>query len=160
IAELADWNYRPDRGLATDLLPTYRDLVERALDACTVSCWNVWGLTGYDGNPFAVDDALSFQRAGVASVYTEFGFTREVRGDTQERYAGDRAAAVQQGVPESWIDLDGRVLPRGYSVLELFDQVGVAGIAPWGSPARTPEAELDSDTGRGITFVPDESPLW
>jgi hypothetical protein len=160
MAELVDWNYRPDGGLATELLPTYRGLVQRALDACNGYCWNVWGLTGFDGNPFAVDDAMQFAQAGVATVYTEFGFTREVQGGFQQLFAGDRAAAVRSGPPASWIDLEGQLQPRGWSVEELFTRAGVDGVSPWGSAPRAPEAEVDADVGRGITYAPDEEPLW
>jgi hypothetical protein len=160
MAELVDWNYRPDNELATELLPTYRGLVQRALDACNCFCWNVWGLTGFDGNPFAVDDAMQFAQAGVATVYTEFGLTREVQGGFQQLFTGDRAAAVRSGPPASWIDLEGQIQHRGWSVPELFEHAAVDGVAPWGSAPRAPEAEVDADVGRGITYAPDEDPLW
>ncbi len=160
MAELVDWDYRLNGTPVTEMLPTYRGLVQDALDACDAYCWNVWGLTGYDGNPFAIDDAMSFRRAGVASVYTEFGHTREIHGDSQRLFTGDRAFAVRFGVPSAWIDLDGRQFPRQWSVPDLMAQAGVAGIAPWGTPAPTKDAELDTDVGRGITYAPDEGPLW
>lgn len=160
MAELVDWNYRPSGPPVSDLLPTYRNLVQDALNACGVYCWNVWGLTGYDANAFPIDDAMTFRRANVASVYTEFGYTREVRGDTQELFRGDRAQAIRSGVPSSWIDIDGRPQSHMWSVVELFEQAGIAGIAPWGSPAPGEDAALDADTGRGITFAPDEDSLW
>jgi hypothetical protein len=160
MAELVDWNYRPNNSLATELLPGYRDLVQRALNACDRYCWNVWGLTGYDGNPFALDDAMVFDRAGVATAYTEFGFTREVHGGFQQLFTGDRAEAVRSGPATPWIDIDGHILPRGWSVQELFANAGVDGVGPWGSAPRTPEAELDADAGRGIFHAPDEAALW
>ncbi len=160
IAELVDWDYR-DRGAPDpDLLPTYYRVVQAALDACDSACWNVWGLTLYDGNPYPLDDAVLFSRAGVATVVTEFGFTREVFGDSQVRFGGDRVAAVASGIATPWVDVDGRLLPRVWSVPELFSEAGIAGVAPWGSAPRTAQAELDADIGRGITYAPDEAALW
>jgi hypothetical protein len=160
MAELVDWDYRRNQTLNADLLPTYQRLVQQALAACGTACWNVWGLSSFDGNPYPLDDAVVFGRAGVAALLTEFGFTREVFGDSQVRFAGDRVAAARSGVAAPWTDIDGRDLPRGWSVAELFDEVGIAGIAPWGSAPRSAQAERDADVGRGITFAPDETALW
>jgi hypothetical protein len=160
MAELVDWNYRPEGSPEPSMVPTYRRMVEQALEACGEYCWNVWGLTGYDGNPFPWDDAMIFRRAGVAAVFTELGYTREVRGDSQVVFQGDRVDAVANGAARSWIDIDGRSRLRGMSVNDLFEQLGAAGAAPWGSPAPTRDAEIDADTGRGITYAPDADALW
>jgi len=58
------------------------------------------------------------------------------------------------------VDVDGRQRPRGLGVPDLFTQAGVSGAAPWGSPAPTRDAEIDADTGRGVTFAPDQDALW
>ncbi|MBM2811227.1 MAG: Sugar-binding cellulase-like protein [Chloroflexi bacterium] len=161
VAQLVDWNYRDgDGALRPELLPTYAALVRQAADACGAHCWNVWGLTGYDASPFPLDDAAMFGRVGIASVYTEFGFTLEARGDSQQRFSADRSAAVRGGAPFAWVDIDGTQWPRAWSVSELAQRAGIAGIAPWGSPAPTAGAAMDADTGRGITFATDAEPLW
>ncbi len=160
IAELVDWDYRDVRAPDPELLPTYYRIAQQALDACGSACWNVWGLTSYDGNPYPLDDAVVFGRAGIATVITEFGFTREVFGDSQVRFGGDRAAAITSGIAMPWVDVDGRLLPRVWSVPELFGEAEIAGVAPWGSAPRTAQAELDADIGRGITYAPDEVDLW
>jgi hypothetical protein len=160
MAELVDWDYRRSGPPEPDMLDTYQRLVAQMLDACSTYCWNVWGLTGYDGNAYPWDDAMTFRQAGVAAVFTELGFTREVRGDSQVAFRGDRVDAVRNGAQAAWIDIDGRARPRGLSVNDLFDVAGAAGAAPWGSPAPTRDAEIDADTGRGITFTPDQEALW
>ncbi len=159
MAELVDWNYRPGGPPSPDLLPTYQNLVQQALDACGTYCWNVWGLTEYDANPFPVDDAMMFRRAGVTSVITEFGYTREIRGDSQQLFSGDRATAVRSGVPAPWVDIDGVPHEHEWSALELFRAAGVSGLVPWGTPAPGPDADPDIDVGRGVTGTPDEARL-
>ena len=55
-------------------IPTYRRLLQQALDACAATCWNVWGLTAYDFNPFAIDDATMMKPwsllAGGQAMFT------------------------------------------------------------------------------------------
>jgi hypothetical protein len=160
IAELVDWEYRPRDEPVTELLPTYRTLVQRALDACGAHCWNVWGLTDYDFNLYARDDAARMAAAGVASVFTEYVFTRGTPEEARRRFGGDRAAAVRDGLARPWRDLDGQVKLRMWSVAELVAQGPAAGVAPWGAPAPGPEAAFDYDSQRGITGAPDEAALW
>ncbi len=74
--------------------------------------WNVWCLTSYDFNPYALDDAAAFGAAGVAVVATEYGFTRGTEAEMQARYGGDRPAAVHGGLDREWQDLDGQTQPR------------------------------------------------
>jgi hypothetical protein len=161
VAELVDWGYRPGGGApAPDLLPTYERLVGQAAAACGRYCWNVWGLTGYDFNAYPIDDAAAFGRAGIAAVFTEYGFTRGTVAEMQGRFGGDRAAAVREGLARPWIDLAGTLRQREWSVPELVTDRWVAGVAPWGSPAPGPRAGLDADAERGITLAPDAAALW
>lgn len=160
IAELADWEYRPNDHLAPDRVPEYRQLVQRMLDACGENCWNVWSLTAYDFNPYPVDDAAMFSEAGVPVVATEYGLTWGTPAEMQARFGGDRAAAVQNGFGRWWQELSGRDQPRLRGVPELFANGLVSGVAPWGSPAPGSGAELDMDGGWGITGMPDEAALW
>ena len=57
IAELVDWEYRPQDQLDLDRVPEYHRLVKRMLENCGQYCWNVWSLTAYDFNPYPLDDA-------------------------------------------------------------------------------------------------------
>jgi hypothetical protein len=141
-------------------VPQYRQLVQRMLDDCGAACWNVWSLTAYDFNPYPIDDAMVFHQAGVAVVATEYGFTLGPPDQNQARYGGDRAAAVESGFAQSWQDITGARHARQWSVPELFANTGLAGIAPWASPAPSYSASLDEDLGRGITGAPDASALW
>ena len=160
MAELVDWEYRPQGGLASERVPTYRNVVQQMLAACGRYCWNVWGLTMYDFNPYASDDARLFAQAGVASLASEYGFTRGTDSQMQQRFGGDRAAAVANGLARAWTDLDGQMQPREWSAAELVTNAPLAAIAPWGSPAPGFEAALDVDAERGVTGTPDEAPLW
>ena len=160
MAELVDWEYRPQGEPVPDLLPTYRTLVQRALDACGSHCWNVWGLTGYDFNLYALDDAAAFGEAGVASLLTEYGFTLGTPEETRQRFGGDRPAAVRDGLSRPWRDLSGRSHDRLWGVRELLGRAPIAGVASWGSPAPGADAGMDMDSRRGITGAPDEAALW
>ncbi len=160
IAELVDWEYRPNDRLEPDRVPQYRQLVQRMLDASGKHTWNVWSVTAYDFNPYPLDDAAAFTQAGVPVVATEYGFTYGSPAEMFERFGGDRAAAVRAGLSRTWQDLAGRTQPRFWSVRELFANGLMAGIAPWGSPAPGPGAELDMDGNRGVTATPDEAALW
>ncbi|MBI3969713.1 MAG: hypothetical protein HY332_00370 [Chloroflexi bacterium] len=160
IAELVDWEYRPKGDAVPDLVPTYRKLVQQALDACGEHCWNVWGLTGYDFNLYPLDDAAVFAQAGVASLYTEYGFTLGTPEEMRQRFGGDRATAIREGLARPRRDLDGRLHDHLWGVRDLVDRAPVAGVASWGSPAPGPEAVLDADIRRGITGALDEAALW
>ncbi|MDA8217622.1 MAG: hypothetical protein M0Z94_08410 [Dehalococcoidales bacterium] len=160
IAELVDWPYRVDGHPEPGPVSQYRDLVRRMLDACGEYCWNVWTVTAYDFNPYALDDITMFSRAGASVVATEYGFTRGTPDDMQERFGGDRATAVLDGLARPWQDIDGNTQPRLWSVPDLFASGQLAGAAPWASPAPGPGAEFDTDGSRGITGTPDEAALW
>ena len=108
MAELVDWEYRPDGVPLPDLLPQYRAFVQQALDACGNACWNVWGLTHYDFDLYALDDAAVMQEAGVAVVLTEYGFTQGTAEESRRRYGGDRPAALRNGLARPWVDLAGQ----------------------------------------------------
>lgn len=173
IAELVDWEYRPNDRLDPGRVPQYRQLVERMLGACGENCWNVWSITAYDFNLYPVDDAAMFGQAPiplqdesvsgqarVPVVAVEYGFTRGTPAEMHERFGGDRASAVQSGLERPWQDLSGQTWPKFWSVPELFANGPVAGVAPWGSPAPGAEAEFDTDGFRGVTGAPDEAALW
>jgi hypothetical protein len=163
LAELVDLPYRPggptiDPGLRT----RYEAFFDLMLRACARHCWNVWSLTNYDFRLYAIDDAMLLERAGVAAVVTEFGFTLGTPEEELERFGGDRRAAIRFGMPGSWDDIHGTRHSQQWSVLELVDQGGVDGIAPWGSANPDPGAEpgLDQDRLRGISGAPEGSELW
>jgi hypothetical protein len=160
LAELVDWEYRGGGRLDSEMLPTYHEVVQHTLDACNDYCWNVWGLSGYDSNVYPVDDALAFQSAGVAAMFTELGHTRREEGSVQSTALPDRAQVVRHGAAGAWTDISGRGQPSSWSVHELFDRAGISGVAPWGSPAPSADAAVDADVSRGITFAPDEVELW
>jgi hypothetical protein len=161
MGEATDWGYRvagvPDEGLVSH----YRSLVQRMLDACGRYCWNVWSLTHYDFSPYALDDAAILAEYGVASVVTEYGFTRGSTFDMGARFGGDRAAAMRDGLGRRWTDIYGREQPRLWGAMEAVERAPFAGLAPWGSPAPGQRSfGLDADLDRGITATPDEVPLW
>jgi hypothetical protein len=162
IAELVDWEYRPNGQLSDDsaLLNGYRLRHARLLDACSASCWNVLGLTEYDFNPYALDDAALARAAGVASVMTEYGFTLGTAQEAQKRFGGDRPKAVQFGLERIWRNIAGRTQQRLPSAAELLQSGVLDGLAPWGSPAPGPNAAFDLDSTRGITGAADEAGLW
>jgi hypothetical protein len=160
IGELTDWEYRPQDDLDPSRVPTYRRLVDRALGACGRYCWNVWGLTLYDFNPYPIDDATVFGQAGVAVVVTEHGFTRGLPSDAPWSSGGDRAAATRDGRARTWRDLTGDRQARQWSVPELVERTGLDGVAPWGAAAPGPGAAFDADPRRGIAGAPDEVELW
>jgi hypothetical protein len=160
VAELVDWPYRQDRVPVPSLVPTYQSLHQRLLQDCGSFCWNVLGLTAYDFNPYDLDDAMLAHQHGVASVMTEYGFTRGTPSQMQTGFGGDRAAAVRSGLDRPWTLLDGTVQPHLASAQQLVQQGVVNGLAPWGSPAPGPQASLDEDSQRGITGTPDEAALW
>ena len=160
MAELVDWEYRPKNQLRPDLVPQYRQFVQQMLDTHGTYNWNVFGMTYYDFNPYGLDDMASFGNAGVAVLATEYGFTRGTPAEMQTRFGGDPSSAVQNGLNRPWQDLDGHIQPHEWSASELVAKGLLAGIAPWGSPAPGPGAELDEDTQRGITGAPDEAALW
>jgi hypothetical protein len=160
MAELVDWEYRPRDVPEPALLPTYRHLVRQALDACGRYCWNVWGLTSYDFNLYAVDDAMVMAQHGVTSVFTEYGFTRGTAEEMERRFGQDHAAAIRRGYGRSWVTIDGERRPYLYSAADLVLSGLAAGISPWGAPAPGATAILDADWQRGITLVSDEAQLW
>ena len=160
IAEEVDWEYRPKGLPVADRVPEYRRLVQRMLDVRGSYTWNVWSVTSYDFNPYPLDDAMLFGKAGVAVVATEYGFTRGTPDEMQSRYGGDQATAVRNGLDRPWQTLDGQTQPRQWSVPELFAKGVLDGVAPWGSPAPGTDCGMDMDSQRGITGAPDEGPLW
>ena len=156
IAELTDWPYRPNGPPDPTLVPHYRQLVRRMLDDCGQACWNVWGLTADNFNPYPIDDAMVFHQAGVAVVATEYGFWRS----DAAAYGGDRAAAVRAGLAQPWQDIDGAWQPRRWGVVDLFAHTGLDGIAPWAAPAPSYTDGFDLDSDSGITGAPDQDALW
>lgn len=163
LAELTDWPYRPrDGALDAGLAARYDALFERILRGCGQFCWNVWSLTNYDFRHYAIDDAMHLHRLGVAAVMTEYGFTLGSPDEERERFGGDRREAHRAGRPRPWQDLSGRWHPRDWGTLELVEQAGLQGIAPWGSPAPDVSASpfLDLDWQRGISLVHEGDELW
>ena len=165
VAELTDWEYRPRADLAPDLVSGYRQRHQQLLDACAQWCWNVLGLTYYDFNPYALDDALLARLARVAVSMTEYGFTdrpTDSVADRQARYGGNRAAAVSSGLGRPWKALDGSLQPFFASAADLVGNGTINGLAPWGSPSpwSGPDRGLDLDGQRGVTDAPDAVQLW
>lgn len=160
IGELTDWEYRPHDALDPDRVGRYRQLVTAMLGDCGAACWNVWGLTSYDFNPYPLDDAATFSAAGVAVVVTEYGFTLGVPADNVPRFQGDRVTATLGGLARPWQLVDGSAQPSVPGAPGLFARKLVAAVAPWGSPAPGLWATFDTDQGRGITGTPDEAGLW
>jgi hypothetical protein len=160
IAELVDWEYRPHDMLVPALVPHYRSLVQRSLDACGRYCWNVWGLTSYDFNLYALDDATLMSQAGVASVFTEYGFTRGTPEEMEKHFGQDLIGAVRRGLGRPWITVDGGTSPYLHSAADLVLSGLSAGISPWGAPAPGPSAAYDADYLRGITVTPEQTALW
>ena len=142
LAELVDWEYRPDGDPLPEPVPRYRHLARQMLEACSQRCWNVWSLTSYDFTLYALDDAALFGQAGVAVVATEHGFTLGNPNEQERRFGGDRAAAVCAGLARPWRDLDGRCQERLPSVVELVGSGTLMGIAPWGAPAPGPGSRV------------------
>jgi len=160
LAELTDWEYRPQDALAADRVPEYERLALRMLNACGEYCWNVWSLTAYDFNLYPLDDLAWFSQAGVPVVATEYGFTLNGAEEMRRRFGGDRAVAVRSGLDRAWVALDGSTQARLPSAAELMTSWRMAAIAPWGSPAPEGEWELDADGNRGITGTADAGALW
>ncbi|HEY3061959.1 MAG TPA: hypothetical protein VGL99_23530 [Chloroflexota bacterium] len=162
IAELVDWEYRPNGQLTSDaaLLGGYRERHARLIDACGTYCWNVLGLTEYDFNPYALDDAALAKARGVATAMTEYGFTLGTTQEIEQRFGGDRAAAVRAGLARPWRAIDGQLVARLPSAAGLLESGLVDGLAPWASPAPGPNAGPDMDSARGITGASDETALW
>ena len=163
MAELLDLPYRPeDATIQPDMRPTYEERFDRMLRACGAYCWNVWSLTNFDFRLYSVDDGMLLDRAGVAAVITEYGFTLGTREEELKRFGGDRRIALRDGLPQAWQDLQGNWHQRYWGALELIERGGVDGIAPWGSPNPDPGTEpgLDLDRLRGISEVPEGSDLW
>jgi hypothetical protein len=165
VAELTDYEYRPRADLAPELVAGYRQLHQRLLDACGEWCWNVLGLTYYDFNPYALDDALLARQAQVAAAMIEYGFTNGPTDTTQDRlgrYGGDRAAAVRDGWAHAWKGLDGSVQTRFPGAADLVIGGTVVGVAPWASPSPQsgPDRGVDLDAQRGVTDAPDAAAVW
>ena len=66
---------------------------------------NVWSLTSYDFSPYPLDDAAIFAEHKVASVVTEYGFTRGSEAEMAARFNGDRVAAMRSGLARRWTDI-------------------------------------------------------
>jgi hypothetical protein len=167
VAELTDFEYRPRGDLAPALVPGYRQIHQRLLDACGQWCWNVLGLTYYDFNPYALDDAALAHQAHVAASLTEYGFTNrptDTAEDRRGRYGGDRAAAVSDGWVHPWKSLDGSTQKGFASAADLVaGSAGVVvGVAPWASPSPQggPDRGVDLDGQRGVTDAPDAAAVW
>jgi hypothetical protein len=157
IAELTDWPYRPNNGAPDpSLVPEYHQLVQRMLGDCGQYCWNVWGLTVQNFNPYPLDDAMTFHQAGVAVVATEYSFSLS----TPAAYGGSRASAIQTGFAQQWQDINGTVQTSHWSVPALFAATGLDGIAPWASPAPGASTGYDQDSDTGITGTPDQDAVW
>ena len=138
VAELTDYEYRPRADLAPDLVPGYRQIHQRLLDACGQWCWNVLGLTYYDFNPYTLDDALARPPGTRGGALTEYGFTNrptDTAEDRRGRYGGDRAAAVRDGWAHAWKGLDGSVQTSFPGAADLVTGGTVVGVAPWASPS-------------------------
>jgi hypothetical protein len=165
IAELTDYEYRPRADLAPELVTGYRQIHQRLLDACGQWCWNVLGLTYYDFNPYALDDASLAHQAKVAVAFTEYGFTNrpsDSAEDRRGRYGGDRATAVRDGWAHAWKGLDGSIQTRFAGAADLVGGGTVVGVAPWASPSPQAGADrgLDLDAQRGVTDAPDAAVVW
>ncbi|HEV7664344.1 MAG TPA: hypothetical protein VGQ62_12460 [Chloroflexota bacterium] len=165
VAELTDYEYRPAGQLAAALVPGYREIHRRLLADCGQWCWNVLGVTFYDFNPYALDDALLAQQARVAVSMTEYGFTNrptDTPADRTARYGGDRAAAVRNGLGQSWQTVDGANRPSFPGAADLVASGLVGGVAPWASPSpyAGPDRGMDLDGQRGVTDAPDATALW
>jgi hypothetical protein len=165
LAELTDYEYRPRAVLAPELVPGYRLLHQRLLDACGRSCWNVLGLTFYDFNPYPLDDAVLAHQAGVAVSMVEYGFTNhaaDTAEDRQLRYGGDRAAAVRDGWRHAWQGFDGAIQTHFASAADLVASGTVVGVAPWASPSPLAGSDrgVDLDGQRGVTDAPDAAAVW
>jgi hypothetical protein len=165
VAELTDYEYRPRADLAAERVPGYRQIHQRLLDACGQWCWNVLGLTYYDFNPYALDDALLAHQAQVAASLTEYGFTNrptDTAADRRGRYGGDRAAAVRDGWTHAWKGLDGAIQAGFASAADLVGSKLVVGVAPWASPSPHGGADrgVDLDSQRGLTDAPDADAVW
>jgi hypothetical protein len=156
MAELTDWPYRPNGTPDPTLVLQYRQLVQEMLNDCGQYCWNVWGLTWDNFNPYPLDDAMVFHQAGVAVVATEYSFSL----DDPSAYGGDRAAAVHSGYAQPWQDINGNWQPRHWGAPDLFAHTGLDGIAPWGAPAPSYSAGFDEDGVGGVTGTPDQNALW
>jgi hypothetical protein len=159
IAELTDWEYRPHGTLQPSLIPQYHRLVTQMLTACSQACWNVWSLTDYDFNRYALDDLLTFHSAGIAVIATEYGFSLDIRNTTTV-YGGNRAVAISSGFTQPWPDLSGTWHHTLPSLLTLMTHYGLSAAAPWGAPAPGLTASLDTDPNRGLTNAPDATTLW
>ncbi|MCC7368650.1 MAG: hypothetical protein IT306_09515 [Chloroflexi bacterium] len=164
MAELSDWPYRPDfgGGINEDMLEEYRQYWDTMLRGCDRYCWNVWSLTDYDFRHYALDDAMFLRERGVAAVMTEYGFTVGTAEEEQQRFGGDRRRAHREGLARPWQDLRGDWQPRNWGTLEMVEQTGVQGIAPWGSPAPFADAApwIDLDALRGISLAREGDELW
>jgi hypothetical protein len=165
VAELTDYEYRPGADLRPDLLPGYRQLHQRLLDACGQSCWNVLGLTYYDFNPYTLDDAWLAHQARVAAALLEYGFTNrptDTAADRRARYGGDRPAAVLHGWTHPWKELDGSVQTSFPGAADMVAGGTVVGVAPWASPSPQsgPDRGVDLDAQRGLTDAPDAATAW
>jgi hypothetical protein len=165
LAELTDYAYRPNGEPVPDLVPGYRGLHQQLLDACGQWCWNVLGLTYYDFNPYALDDAQAAHQQHVAVSMTEYGFTdrpTDTPQDRRARYGGDRAAAIRRGLGQPWTTFDGQPRPWFQSVVDLIQGGTVDGVAPWGTPSpdEGPERGMDVDSQRGVTDAPDADAVW
>jgi hypothetical protein len=164
LAELTDYEYRPKAGLAQDLVPGYQQIHQHLLDACGQTCWNVLGLTYYDFNPYALDDAQLAHRAKVAVSMTEYGFTNQPTDTPASRvgrYGGDRAVAVRDGWTHDWTGLDGSTVTAFPSASDLVFSGVVSGVAPWASPSPFgPDRGVDLDSQRGVTDAPDAAAVW
>ncbi len=165
VAELTDYEYRPNARLDLSLVHGYRQLFQRFVDDCGQSCWNIMGLTAYDFNPYPLDDATLAQQAHVAAMMTEYGFTNQPNdtpADRMARFGASRSSAVALGWMHPWMAIDGSPRAGFASAADLVRSGLVTGLAPWASPApqSAPGSGLDLDSQRGVTGAPDSTELW
>jgi hypothetical protein len=78
------------------------------------------------------------------------------------RFGGDRKQALRYGRQRPWTDVLGVRHPYDWNTLDLVNETGIQGIAPWGSPAPWPSASpwYDLDWQRGISQAREGDEMW
>src|SRR5581483_3507012 len=116
----------------------------------------------YDFHHYAIDDAIYLQQLGVATMVTEYGFTLGTPDEERARFGGDRLSALRSGLARPWVDITGERHPYDWNTVDLIEQTGMQGVAPWASPA--PEASaspaMDLDSLRGLSLAREGDALW
>ena len=163
FAELTDVGHRPGQGgIDPELRAKYLQTVDQMARACGAHCWNVWNLTFYDFNHYAIDDAMVLRRGGIGSVAGELGFTLGSPEENVRYFGGDRARAIRSGMAKSWQDVFGEWHDAHWGVADAIRELKLVGAAPWGSPYPNPDTDLstDLDRARGISLAPEGMSLW